>query len=62
MVIHRLWSVKIDESKLFFMWKILMGAIPSCEKVTVRGLGSAICTGCKVVIETVRHLFAIVLA
>ena len=42
---------------MLFMWKILMGAIPTGEKTVVRGLGSNVCAGCKATIQTVHHLF-----
>ena len=57
MVIHRLWSFKLDDHKKFFMWKIIMGAIPTRVKAAVRGLGSDVCAGCKAAVKAVLHLF-----
>ena len=57
MVIHRLWSIKLDEHKNFFMWKIIMGAILIGVKAVVWGIGSEVCAGCKAAVEMILHLF-----
>ena len=56
-MIHTLWTIKLDEHKKFFMWKIIMGAIPTGVKAVVRGLGSEVCAGCKAAVKTVLYLF-----
>ena len=56
-MILRLWTIKLDEHKKSFMWKVIMGATPIGEKAIVRGLGSKVCIGCKVAVDkTVHHL------
>ena len=40
-----------------FMWKVPWGAIPTGIKVRVRGIGTDVCSGCRVALEDPLHLF-----
>ena len=40
-----------------FIWKILVEAISMGVRTATRGLGSEVCKGCKIAVESLVHLF-----
>ena len=56
-IVGRLKTTKGKDHMKVFVWKALMGALPTREKVECREIGSEICKGCKANIEPLIHLF-----
>ena len=56
-IVSKLWTIKGDDHMKVFIWKALMGALPTGENVVIKGIGSEMCKGCNLGIETMHHLF-----
>ena len=52
-ILGRLWASQGTDHMKVFVWKALMGALPTCEKATI---GSMVCKGCNADIETMHLL------
>ena len=55
--VGRLWASKGREHMKVFIWKSLIGALPTEENAECKGIESAVCKRCKANIEIVHHLF-----
>lgn len=53
-----LWKTKIQERLKVFLWRILVGALPTrCRIFSMTGVGEQLCGLCNGEIETEIHLF-----
>lgn len=57
MVVHTLWSAGIPMEYKIFLWKVLMGALPTTAKLTSMNFQLGLCQACHTSSETIPHLF-----